>query len=85
VADVGGEILAVSQFALYASTKKGNRPSWGRAARRDISEPLFERFVVCLSNALGHPVATGAFGADMQVSLINDGPVTIAIDSRQPE
>ena len=85
VADVGGEILAVSQFTLYASTKKGNRPSWGRAARSDISEPLFERFVDCLSNALGRPVATGAFGADMHVSLINDGPVTVSIDSRHPE
>ena len=85
VTDAGGEVLAVSQFTLYASTKKGNRPSWGRAARGDISRPLFDRFVSSLSSALGRPVPTGAFGADMQVSLVNDGPVTIAIDSRQPE
>lgn len=85
VADVGGEILAVSQFTLYASTKKGNRPSWGRAAPGEVSRPLFESFVARLSQALGRPVATGVFGADMRVSLVNDGPVTIAIDSRDPE
>jgi D-tyrosyl-tRNA(Tyr) deacylase len=85
VADVGGDILAVSQFTLYASTKKGNRPSWGRAARGDVSQPLFDKFVEILSDALGKPVPTGVFGADMQVSLVNDGPVTISIDSRQPE
>jgi len=85
VADIGGEILAVSQFTLYASAKKGNRPSWGRAARGDISQPLFDAFVERLSSALGRPVPTGLFGADMQVSLVNDGPVTIAIDSRAPE
>ena len=85
VTESGGEILAVSQFTLYASTRKGNRPSWGRAARGDISEPLFAQFVHRLSAALGRPVPTGVFGADMQVGLINDGPVTIAIDSRNPE
>lgn len=85
VADIGGEILAVSQFTLYASTRKGNRPSWGRAARGEVSEPLFDQFVARLSAALGRPVPTGVFGADMQVSLVNDGPVTIAIDSRNPE
>ena len=85
VTETGGEVLAVSQFTLYASTRKGNRPSWGRAARGDISQPLFERFVARLSIALGRPVATGVFGADMQVSLVNDGPVTIALDSRNPE
>jgi D-tyrosyl-tRNA(Tyr) deacylase len=85
VAETGGEILAVSQFTLYASTKKGNRPSWGRAARGEVSQPLFERFVKRLSDTLGRPVATGVFGADMKVSLVNDGPVTIAIDSRNPE
>ena len=85
VADVGGEILAVSQFTLYASTRKGNRPSWGRAARGDVSQPLFDRFVERLASALGRPVATGVFGAEMQVSLVNDGPVTIAIDSKNPE
>lgn len=85
VADIGGEILAVSQFTLYASTRKGNRPSWGRAAAGDVSQPLFEQFVARLSAVLGRPVPTGVFGADMQVSLVNDGPVTITIDSRDPE
>lgn len=85
VGDAGGEILAVSQFTLYASTRKGNRPSWGRAARGEVSEPLFDQFVARLSNALGRPVPAGIFGADMQVSLVNDGPVTILIDSRNPE
>ena len=85
VIDAGGEILAVSQFTLYASTKKGNRPSWGRAAGGDVSQPLFEEFVEKLSNALGKPVPTGVFGAEMQVSLVNDGPVTIAMDSKEPE
>lgn len=85
VQEVGGGILAVSQFTLYASLKKGNRPSWSRAARGDVSQPLFERFVACLSAELGKPVPTGVFGADMQVSLVNDGPVTIVVDSRQAE
>lgn len=85
VQDSGGEILAVSQFTLYASVKKGNRPSWSRAARGDVSQPLFARFVERLSAELGRPVPTGVFGADMQVSLINDGPVTVSIDSRAPE
>ena len=85
VVEVGGQILAVSQFTLYASVKKGNRPSWSRAARGELSQPLFERFVGLLAQALGRPVATGSFGADMQVSLINDGPVTIVIDSKNPE
>ncbi len=85
VVAAGGEILAVSQFTLYASVKKGNRPSWSRAARGDVSQPLFARFVDMLSAALGKPVATGVFGADMQVSLINDGPVTLTIDSKMPE
>lgn len=83
--DMGGEILAVSQFTLYASVKKGNRPSWSRAARGDVSGPLFERFVSCLERTLGKPVATGVFGADMAVSLVNDGPVTIVIDSKNPD
>lgn len=83
--DAGGEVLAVPQFTLYASTKKGNRPSWGRAARGEVSQPLFDRFVRHLSVALGKPVPTGEFGADMQVSLVNDGPVTISIDSREAE
>lgn len=85
VRDVGGGILAVSQFTLFASVKKGNRPSWGRAARGEISRPLFDDFVVRLSAELGQPVPTGVFGADMQVSLVNDGPVTIALDSKRPE
>ncbi|WP_199153180.1 D-aminoacyl-tRNA deacylase [Chromobacterium sp. ASV23] len=83
--DCGGEALAVSQFTLYASVKKGNRPSYSRAARGEISQPMFERFVAELSAALGKPVPTGVFGADMQVSLVNDGPVTIWLDSRNPE
>lgn len=85
VQESGGEILAVSQFTLYASVKKGNRPSWSRAARGDVSQPLFARFVERLSAELGRPVPTGVFGADMQVSLTNDGPVTVSIDSRAPE
>ncbi|MGA7478851.1 MAG: D-aminoacyl-tRNA deacylase [Azonexus sp.] len=85
VREVGGEILAVSQYTLYASVKKGNRPSWSRAARGDISQPLFRDFVARLERELGRPVATGVFGADMQVSLENDGPVTVVVDSRSPE
>jgi len=85
VQEAGGEILAVSQFTLYASVKKGNRPSWSRAARGEISQPLFERFVARLAAELGKPVQTGVFGADMRVSLVNDGPVTLVIDSRNPE
>jgi D-tyrosyl-tRNA(Tyr) deacylase len=85
VVDVGGGILAVSQFTLFASTKKGNRPSWSGAAPPEIAAPQFERFVVALAAALGRPVATGIFGASMQVALVNDGPVTIWLDSRQRE
>lgn len=85
VLEAGGDILAVSQFTLYASTRKGNRPSWSRAARGEISLPLFQRFVSVLEAELGKPVATGVFGADMQVSLVNDGPVTFQIDSRAAE
>jgi len=85
VQEVGGEILAVSQFTLYASVKKGNRPSWSRAARGDVSQPLFQDFVSRLARELGRPVATGTFGADMQVSLVNDGPVTVCVDSKSSE
>lgn len=85
LADVGSDILAVSQFTLYASTKKGNRPSWSRAARGEVSQPLFNQFVEVLAKALGRPVATGVFGADMQVGLVNDGPVTLLVDSKNPE
>lgn len=82
VVDVGEEVLVVSQFTLMASTKKGNRPSYVAAARPEISIPLYERFKETLSAALGRPVACGVFGADMKVALINDGPVTICIDSK---
>ena len=85
VQDCGGEILAVSQFTLFAAVKKGNRPSWSRAAPGDVSQPLFERFVGQLASELGKPVPTGVFGADMQVALVNDGPVTLSLDSRAPE
>jgi len=85
VVDSGGEVLAVSQFTLFASVKKGNRPSWSRAARAEVSQPLFDRFVRLLERDLGRSVPTGVFGADMQVQLVNDGPITIAIDSRNPE
>lgn len=78
-----GGILVVSQFTLMASTKKGNRPSYIRAARPEISIPLYERFVARLSQEYGQPVQTGRFGADMQVALVNDGPVTIIIDSKE--
>lgn len=85
IVDCTGEILAVSQFTLFASTRKGNRPSWGRAAPPQIAQPLFDRFVARLSGELGRPVPTGVFGADMQVHLINDGPVTITLDTREPQ
>lgn len=81
VIDIGGEILAVSQFTLTASTKKGNRPSYIRAAGHEIALPLYKMFCEKLSNKIGNKVKQGVFGADMQVSLINDGPVTIIIDS----
>ena len=83
--DVGGEVLVVSQFTLHASTRKGNRPSYIKAAPEAISRPLYERFAAGVGRALGREVATGEFGADMQVELVNDGPVTIWIDSRQRE
>ena len=85
VRQIGGEVLVVSQFTLYASTKKGNRPSYVRAAPEAVSRPLYERFTETLAEALGKPVATGEFGADMQVALVNDGPVTIWIESRHKE
>ena len=82
VNDIGGEILAVSQFTLTASTKKGNRPSYIRAAGHDLAIPLYESYCSKLSAAIGKPVGRGVFGADMKVALVNDGPVTIIIDSR---
>ncbi len=85
VADTGGEIIVVSQFTLHASTKKGNRPSFLKAAVPGISEPLYERFCEAMGGELGKPVGRGIFGADMKVALVNDGPVTIAIDSRARE
>ncbi len=83
--DVGGDILVVSQFTLMASYKKGNRPSWLRAAPHSISIPLYEKFCDCLSAALGKPVGTGEFGAMMQVDLVNDGPTTICMDTKNKE
>lgn len=85
VVDVGADILAVSQFTLMASTRKGNRPSYIRAARPEIAEPLYEQFCAMLEDGLAKPVGRGRFGADMAVSLVNDGPVTIIIDSKLRE
>jgi len=85
VRDVSGDILAVSQFTLYASTKKGHRPSWSAAARPEVAEPLFDALVAALAVALGKPVQTGVFGAHMDVALVNDGPVTLWLDSRSRE
>ncbi|WP_321997511.1 D-aminoacyl-tRNA deacylase [Draconibacterium orientale] len=85
VTDVDGDIIVVSQFTLQANTKKGNRPSYIRAAKPDISIPMYEKFVAAMETALGKNVGTGKFGAMMDVALINDGPVTIIIDSKQKE
>lgn len=85
ILDAGGEIILVSQFTLHASTKKGNRPSYIRAARPETAIPLYEQLVNALSEALGKPVGTGVFGAHMEVSLVNDGPVTIILDSKNKD
>jgi D-tyrosyl-tRNA(Tyr) deacylase len=85
IQDVGGDVLVVSQFTLHAATKKGNRPSYIKAAKPDIAIPMYERFVKALESKLGKKVATGIFGADMKVLLLNDGPVTIQIDSKNRE
>ena len=85
VTDIGGEILSVSQFTLTASTKKGNRPSYIRAAGHELAVPLYEKYCEELSKSTGKPVGRGIFGADMEVRLLNDGPVTIMIDSRLRE
>ncbi len=83
VVDAGGDVLAVSQFTLFASTRKGNRPSWSAAAPPEIAAPKFDAFLAALARELGKPVAAGVFGAMMQVDLVNDGPVTIWLDSRR--
>lgn len=85
VQDINGEALVVSQFTLFASTKKGNRPSWLKAAPHNISVPLYEAFCQRLSQTMGKPVGTGKFGADMKVELLNDGPVTILMDTKNKE
>lgn len=85
IQDVGGEILLISQFTLFASTKKGNRPSFIRSAKPDIAIPLYEQFLVILNSHLPDRIKTGIFGADMKVALVNDGPVTITIDSKDRE
>lgn len=85
VQEIGGEILAVSQFTLFASTKKGNRPSYIRSAKPEIAIPLYERFVARLATEFGKPIHTGEFGADMKVALVNDGPVTILFDTKMRE
>lgn len=85
IMDVNGEILVVSQFTLMASYKKGNRPSWIHAAPHEISIPLYNHFCDALSKTMGKPIATGEFGADMKVELLNDGPVTICMDTKNKE
>lgn len=85
IQDVDGDILLISQFTLMASYKKGNRPSWIRAAKHEIAVPLYETFIQSLSNALSKKIATGRFGADMKVELLNDGPVTICMDTKNKE
>jgi D-tyrosyl-tRNA(Tyr) deacylase len=85
VREIQGEIMVISQFTLFASTRKGNRPSYSRAARPEVAIPLYEAFVRKLTEDVGRPVQTGEFGADMKVNLTNDGPVTIIIDSKMRE
>lgn len=85
VEEVKGDVLVVSQFTLHAATKKGNRPSYIKAARPEVAIPLYEKFVIILENKLGKKVPTGIFGADMKVALLNDGPVTIIMDSKNKE
>ena len=85
IMDVGGDVIVVSQFTLFASYKKGNRPSWLRAAGHEHAITMYERFVAVLSEGLGKPVGTGVFGAEMQVELVNNGPVTICIDTKNKE
>ena len=85
IKETGGDILLISQFTLHASTKKGNRPSYIAAAKPDVAIPLYESFIQQLNKDLGKPVETGKFGADMKVALVNDGPVTIIVDSKNKE
>lgn len=85
VEEVNGDVLVVSQFTLHAATKKGNRPSYIKAARPEVAIPIYEKFVTTLEHKLGKKVPTGIFGADMKVALLNDGPVTIVIDSKNKE
>jgi len=85
VEDTGGELMVISQFTLHANTKKGNRPSYIKAAKPDIAIPLYESFIIAVSRRTGKPAKTGKFGADMKVSLVNDGPVTIIIDTKNKE
>jgi D-aminoacyl-tRNA deacylase len=85
IMDAGGEILVVSQFTLYASTKKGNRPSYIKSSKPEVAIPIYEKFILTLRQVSGKPVKTGVFGAMMEVSLVNDGPVTIIIDTKEKE
>jgi len=85
IQEIGGEVLLISQFTLHASTKKGNRPSYIKAAKPDISIPIYERFIETMEREFGKPIGKGVFGADMKVALVNDGPVTIQIDSKNRE
>ena len=85
IKDIGGDILLVSQFTLHASTKKGNRPSYIKASKPDVAVPMYEKMIRQLENDLGKKIQTGIFGADMKVKLLNDGPVTIVVDSKRKE
>jgi len=85
IRDIGGEIMVVSQFTLHASTRKGNRPSYSKAARPDIARPAYEAFIQSLEESFGHQVATGEFGAHMEIALVNDGPVTLFLDTKNRE